>query len=98
MKRIGLRVAILAIVARAVPAWAGDGAAIRNCTWCHGTGAQGFMVAPRLAGQRPQCIESQIRSFRDHTRDSPFAKQYMWGAVAALGPNAAHDLAVYFAT
>jgi cytochrome c553 len=98
MKRIGLKVAILAIVAAAVPAWAGDGAAIRNCTWCHGTGAQGFMVAPRLAGQRPQYIESQIRSFRDHTRDSPFAKQYMWGAVAALGPNAAHDLAVYFAT
>jgi cytochrome c553 len=56
------------------------------------------MVGPRLAGQRPQYIESQIRSFREHTRDSPFSKQYMWGAVASLGPNAARNLAIYFAS
>ncbi len=56
------------------------------------------MVAPRLAGQRPQYLESQIRSFHEHTRDNPFSKQYMWGAVAALGPHAARDLAIYFAT
>src|SRR5476649_2893631 len=98
MKCIGLKIAILAIVALAVPARAGDDAGIRNCTWCHGTSAQGYMVAPRLAGQRPQYIESQIRSFREHTRDNPFSRQYMWGAVAALGPNAARDLALYFAT
>jgi len=100
MKRIGLRIAILAIVASAAPSWAGgaDGAGIRNCTWCHGTSGQGYMVAPRLAGQRPQYIESQLRSFREHTRDNPFSKQYMWGAVEALGPNAARDLANYFAT
>jgi cytochrome c553 len=100
MRRIGLRIAILAIVASAAPSWAGgaDGAGIRNCTWCHGTSGQGYMVAPRLAGQRPQYIESQLRSFREHTRDNPFSKQYMWGAVEALGPNAARDLANYFAT
>ena len=100
MKRIGLKIAILAIVASAVPAWAGggDGAGVRNCTWCHGTSGQGYMVAPRLAGQRPQYIESQLRSFREHTRDNPFSKQYMWGAVAALDPYAARDLAIYFAT
>jgi cytochrome c553 len=100
MKRIGFRVAILAIFASTVPSWAGgvDGAGVRNCTWCHGASGQGYMVAPRLAGQRPQYIESQLRSFRTHTRDNPFSKQYMWGAVAALGPNAAHDLAIYFAT
>lgn len=100
MKRIGLTIAILAIVAAAVPALAGDGGngAVRNCTWCHGTSGQGFMTAPRLAGQRAQYIESQIRSFRQHTRDNPFSKQYMWGAVAALGPNAARDLAIYFAS
>jgi cytochrome c553 len=99
MKRIGLTIAILAIVAAAVPAWAGDGGAgVRNCTWCHGTSGQGYMVAPRLAGQRPQYIESQIRSFHEHTRDNPFSRQYMWGAVAALSPYAARDLANYFAT
>jgi cytochrome c553 len=100
MKRIGLKIAILAIVASAVPAWAGgpESPGVRNCTWCHGTSGQGFMVAPRLAGQRPQYLESQIRSFHEHTRDNPFSKQYMWGAVAALGPHAARDLAIYFAT
>ena len=56
------------------------------------------MVAPRLAGQRPQYLESQIQSFREHTRDNPFSKQYMWPAVAALAPHAARDLAIYFAT
>jgi cytochrome c553 len=98
MKRIGLTITFLVIVAAAVPAWAGDSAAVRNCTWCHGTSGQGYMVAPRLAGQRLQYIESQIRSFHEHTRDNPFSKQYMWGAVAALGPQTARDLAIYFAT
>jgi len=101
MKRIGLRIAILAIVASAVStvsAWAGESAAVRNCTWCHGAGAQGYTVAPRLAGQRPQYIMSQIRSFHEHTRDNPFSRQYMWGAVAALGPYTARDLAAYFAS
>jgi cytochrome c553 len=99
MKRIGFKIAILAIVASVVPAWAGESgsANVRNCTWCHGTSAQGYMVAPRLAGQRRQYIESQLQSFREHTRDNPFSKQYMWGAVAALGPREVHDLAIYFA-
>jgi cytochrome c553 len=100
MKRIG-KIAILAIVASAVStaaAWAGESAAVRNCTWCHGTGAQGYTVAPRLAGQRPQYIMSQIRSFREHARNNPFSKQYMWSAVAALDPHTARDLASYFAS
>ena len=98
MKRIGLKIAILAVFASTVPAWAGESAAVRNCTWCHGTGAQGYTVAPRLAGQRPQYIMSQIRSFREHSRNNPFSKQYMWSAVAALDPHTARDLANYFAT
>ena len=100
MKRIGL-IAIMAVVASAVSAafaFAEDSAAVRNCTWCHGTGAQGYTVAPRLAGQRPQYIISQIRSFREHARNNPFSKQYMWSAVAALGPSTAYDLANYFAS
>ena len=100
MMRIHLRIVVLAIVGSIAPAlaWDGGSAGVRNCTWCHGASGQGYMVAPRLAGQRPQYIESQLRSFREHTRDNPFSKQYMWGAVAALGPNAARDLANYFAT
>ena len=98
MKRIGLKMAIMAILASSASSWAGESAAVRNCTWCHGTGAQGYTVAPRLAGQRPQYIMSQIRSFREPARDNPFSKQYMWSAVAALDPHAARNLADYFAT
>ena len=98
MKQITLKMAMLVIAASSASAWAGgETAGVRNCTWCHGTSGQGFTVAPRLAGQRPQYIESQIQSFREHTRDNPFAKQFMWDAVATLGPQATHDLAVYFA-
>lgn len=99
MKRIGLKAAVLAMVASIGPAMAWDGdASIRNCTWCHGTSAQGYTVAPRLAGQRPAYTESQIRSFREHTRDNPFSKQYMWSAVAALDTRTARELAAYFAS
>ena len=98
MKQTALKLAMLVIFVSTVPAWAGgESAGVRNCTWCHGTSGQGFTVAPRLAGQRPQYIESQIQSFQEHTRDNPLSKQYMWGAVANLGPQAAHDLAAYFA-
>ena len=99
MKRIAWKIALLAFVISIAPVIAGEQAAVvRNCTWCHGTGAQGYMVAPRLAGQRPLYLLNQIRDFHAHTRDNPFSRQYMWGAVAALGPQAARDLADYFAT
>jgi cytochrome c553 len=101
MKRIRLKLAILVIAASAIssaPAPAGDSAAVRNCTWCHGADAQGYTVAPRLAGQRPQYIMRQIQSFHEHTRDNPFSKQYMWSAVAALSLYDARDLANYFAS
>jgi len=69
-----------------------------NCTWCHGTSAQGYTVAPRLAGQRPLYLETQMRSFREHIRDNPFSKQYMWSAAASLDPGSVRELAAYFAT
>jgi cytochrome c553 len=100
MKLLGLKIAILAVLCSAASSWAGDvgDTSVRNCTWCHGTSGQGFMVAPRLAGQRPQYLESQLRSFHAQTRDNPFAKQYMWGATAALPSDAARNLANYFST
>ena len=101
MKRICFKTAVLAVFASALSAassQAGESGAVRNCTWCHGAGAQGYTVAPRIAGQRPQYIMSQIRSFHEHTRDNPFSKQYMWSAVASLSPYAARDLANYFAS
>jgi cytochrome c553 len=50
----------------------------------------------RLAGQRARYIEQQLISFAERTRDSPFARQYMWGAAASLSPQGVHDLAIYF--
>jgi cytochrome c553 len=99
MKRIGWKIAILALVASTLSARAGEwgGEAVRNCTWCHGTSGQGYMVAPRLAGQRPAYVESQLHSYHARIRDNPLSRQYMWGAVASLDPRSIRDLALYFA-
>ena len=100
MKRICLKLVVLAILCSPVPSWAGSSmvANPRNCTWCHGTGAQGYTVAPRLAGQRAPYIESQLRGYAAHIRDNPLSKQYMWGAAANLRADAVRDLADYFAS
>ena len=92
--------AILAVVFTTTSLPAGDfvPAGVRNCTWCHGTSGQGYMVAPRLAGQQSAYLLKQIEDLREHTRDNPFSRQYMWGAVAALDPQAARNLAAYFAS
>ena len=100
MKRISLKLAILAVLVLPAPSWAGSSmaASIRNCTWCHGTAAQGYAVAPRLAGQRARYIETQLGGYAAHFRDNPLSKQYMWGAAANLRPDAVRDLAEYFAS
>ena len=100
MTGIRPRLALLVIGVLAVSVIAGhaESPAVRNCTWCHGTAAQGFTPAPRLAGQRPQYLENQLAGFRSHGRDNPLSKQYMWGAAENLSPQSARDLASYFST
>jgi cytochrome c553 len=99
MKLITSKIAILVIVASAAgPLLADESVRVRNCTWCHGISAQGFATAPRLAGQRDEYTENQLLGFKEHIRDNPYSKQYMWGAAANLSPQTAHDLAVYFST
>jgi len=100
MKRIWPNLVILAILGTPVPSWAGSSmaASIRNCTWCHGTGAQGYTVGPRLAGQRAAYIESQLRGYAAHIRDNPYSKQYMWSAAANLRPDTMRELSDYFAS
>jgi cytochrome c553 len=99
MKLITSKIAILAIVASAAgPLFADESVRVRNCTWCHGISAQGFATAPRLAGQRDEYTENQLLGFKEHIRDNPYSKQYMWGAAANLSPQTAHDLAIYFST
>ena len=98
MKLAELKIAVMAAMLCAAAARADSPANPRNCMWCHGTSGQGVSTAPRLAGQRHQYIEKQLTSFTHHTRDNPFSRQFMWGAVAALSPQSARDLANYFST
>ncbi len=99
MKAFTKTVAILAFTFSAAYSWPGhaESASIRNCTWCHGASAQGYTPAPRLAGQRREYIQNQLRDFKLHTRDNPFSKQYMWGATENLSPQRVNALAAYFA-
>ncbi|MDE2362183.1 MAG: cytochrome c [Hyphomicrobiales bacterium] len=92
----GLVAALLLLIAGAASAQ--DALPVRNCTWCHGSSAQGFMFAPRLAGQRTAYIERELASFAAHARDNPLSQKYMWGAVARLDPATAQGLAVYFSS
>jgi cytochrome c553 len=98
MGYIKIKIAAVAFASIALSALAGhaESLAIRNCTWCHGGSAQGYTPAPRLAGQRARYIEQQLVGFGEHTRDSPFSRQYMWGASANLSPYTIRDLALYF--
>jgi cytochrome c553 len=82
--------ASFALPSRAESPW------VRNCTWCHGTSAQGYTPAPRLAGQRAQYIEDQLTEFRIHSRDNPLSRQYMWAAAESLNGTTARALATYF--
>ncbi|HLH96164.1 MAG TPA: c-type cytochrome [Xanthobacteraceae bacterium] len=97
----GIRSTLLILAAACLAVCASaraESPAVRNCTWCHGSGGQGYSPAPRLAGQRAQYIENQLAGFRSHGRDNPFSKQYMWGAAENLNAGAAHELALYFAS
>jgi cytochrome c553 len=100
MMGIRPRLAVLAIGGLAVSVLVAraESPAVRNCTWCHGTSAQGYTPAPRLAGQRSQYLENQLAGFRTHARDNPLSKQYMWGATESLSTQSAHELATYFST
>jgi cytochrome c553 len=94
------RIAVFAIGCFVVSAMAchAESPVVKNCTWCHGTSAQGYAPAPRLAGQRSQYLENQLAGFRTHARDNPLSQQYMWDAAANLSAQTAHDLATYFST
>lgn len=99
MKRKSATLAVWAMALFcAAPARAEDELPVKNCAWCHGSSGQGTGAAPRLAGQKAHYIESQLMAFRDHTRDNPASKQYMWGAVARLSPEMTRGFAEYFAS
>ena len=96
MQPIRTYLAVLGVsLATATPILADD-LPVQNCTWCHGTSAQGFSVAPQLAGQREDYVANQLQSFAAHRRDDFLASKYMWNATANLDPAIARNLAAYF--
>jgi cytochrome c553 len=96
MNFIRTKFAVLAISLVTVGPVMADDLPVTNCTWCHGSSAQGFSVAPRLAGQRLDYVEHQLQSFAAHKRDDFLASKYMWNATAHLDPLTARNLAAYF--
>jgi cytochrome c553 len=64
-------------------------AATTDCHSCHGRGYRGADVVPRLAGQNPAYIASQIEAFASGTRRHP--------TPISLAAAAAETLAAYFA-
>jgi cytochrome c553 len=83
----------------ATPAHAADNAtAEKVCVACHGAGGKSVNPTfPRLAGQRAEYLEAQIKAFRDHSRADPHAQAYMWGMAAQLSDNDISALAAYYA-
>ena len=106
MKYVWLKMTIAALVLSSAASLAGEFEPISvgkkladsNCAWCHGSWGQGHATAPVLAGQWAPYLERQLLGFREHSLDSPSARQYMWGAAERLNPATAHALAVYFST
>ena len=96
MNHIRTKFALLAMLLLTAGPLRAEDLPVRNCTFCHGTSAQGFSVAPRLAGQRLDYIVNKLQSFAAHKRDDFLAAKYMWNATAHLDPAIARDLAAYF--
>jgi len=89
-------VALLVLGATFATSAGAEDLAIRNCTWCHGSSAQGYTPAPRLAGQRAAYIEGELHKFRTQARNASIDKQYMWAAAENLSDRRIRELAVYF--
>ena len=100
MRHTRLKTAALAIVSLPLPSLWRTPRASRSAI------APGAMAPRRKVTRRRRdwpgrdvhYMVNQLINFRTHTRDNPFSKQYMWGAAASLGPQAVHELAIYFSS
>jgi cytochrome c553 len=106
MKLTAPKIAILAFAAcvalplsaRAEPANSAAAFAEKSCGLCHGQSAQGYAVAPQLAGQHPEYIEKQLMSLKGKARNNPYSARYMWHAAEKVSPQFVHELALYFSS
>jgi cytochrome c553 len=72
--------------------------ATQICASCHGPGGDSVSPAfPKIAGQRAEYLENQLKAFRDHTRADPMAQAFMWGMTSQLSDSAIKNLAAFYA-
>jgi cytochrome c553 len=71
--------------------------ATQVCASCHGPRGDSISPAfPKIAGQRPEYLENQLKAFRDRTRADPMAQAYMWGMTSQLSDDSIKKLAAYY--
>lgn len=92
---------IVALACLAAPAGAQDADAAKiatqTCASCHGPRGESVSPAfPRLAAQRAEYLDAQLKAFRDRTRADPMAQAYMWGMASQLDDATIRGLADYY--
>jgi cytochrome c553 len=96
---ISLVTMTIACMAPSLQAQEVDTAKLANqvCASCHGPRGESISPAfPRIAGQRAEYLETQLKAFRDRTRADPMAQAYMWGMTSQLGDGTIKKLAVFY--
>jgi cytochrome c553 len=72
--------------------------AVTVCRTCHGPQGNSTQPKfPRLAGQNPNYLATQLKAFRSQARGDPDALGYMWGMAAELDDDTIAALASYYA-
>jgi len=67
------------------------------CASCHGPRGESVSPGfPKIAGQRAEYLENQMKAFRDRTRADPMAQAYMWGMTSQLSDDTIKKLAVFY--
>lgn len=70
-----------------------------HCFICHGyqgRNTESIVLAPQLAGQQADYIESELTKLRDRLRGDPYAVAYMWGTAHEFTDSRISALADYF--
>jgi cytochrome c553 len=96
---VALSLAALACTAPSLQAQETDAAklATQVCASCHGPRGDSISPAfPKIAGQRVEYLENQLKAFRDRTRADPMAQAYMWGMTSQLSEDSIKKLAVFY--
>jgi cytochrome c553 len=71
--------------------------ATQVCASCHGPRGDSISPGfPKIAGQRAEYLENQLKAFRDRTRADPMAQAYMWGMTSQLSEDSVKKLAAFY--